>query len=451
MKSPGELIVNLNNPLLVKRPSLRVLFYSVIVALVALLTGIAVVVFNTGPLALLFPIGILLVIKQEWGFYFFIASIPIEAAISSDIFSLPKLLGLAALTGFVLSAVLRRRKIYWDFSLTLMVLFEIWGLLSYLWSRNPSQTLSTWISYGLLAILYFLIINQVRSFRALDRLLVAFFVGAVIMAGSGGYDLYTGSYLATANGRLEGVTGNANAYAIEALVGILGVYWVWMTRRSKLIKAFLILLIGLLGITFVTTLSHGGIISLAVFGLMLVLLLKDRLRWAVMLAIGALLIGLFAPGSLWQRFMDISSETRIVDLWPTGLNLFQRNPILGYGLGASSYVIGQALPYVGSNSLLSVHSAPLAVALDLGVPGLLFYLAFIAVPTFNLASVYLNMHNIKRNSLLGGFAVVLISVLVAYLFSWVKGGGLETGKLLWLLIGLESGVALLIRSERGEN
>jgi O-antigen ligase len=437
--------MSLNFAPAVKRPPLRTLSYAALVALTCFITGIVIVVFNTGPVALLIPIGILLILKVEWGFYTFIASIPIEAAINSDIFSLPKILGFIAMAGFFLSVILRKRKVYWDTPLILMVLFEIWGLLSYLWSKNPGQTLSTSVGYFFLALLYFLIINQVRSIQALNMTMIAFFIGAVLMVGSGSYELFSGTYLANVGGRLEGLTGNANIYAIEALVGILGVYWVWMKNQSKIVHIFLILFVCLLGATFVTTLSRGGVISLAVFGLMLVLLHKDRTRWAVLLAVVALLIAFLSPASLWERFMEIPSETRIVDLWPAGLNIFQQNPWIGYGLGTSPYLIGQAVPFVGSGFLVSVHSAPLAVAIDVGIFGLLLYLVFMMIPTLKLLSAYLWSNNEERNDKLSEFAVVLISVLVAYLFSWVKGGGLETGKLLWLLLGLESSLVFLIK------
>jgi O-antigen ligase len=418
---------------------------------IGLVIGLAIPFFNIGVLVLLLPAAILLILKPDWGFYLFIASLPLEYLIDSTIYSIPKVLGLVAMAGFVLDAILRRRRIYGDAALGLMLLFVGWGMLSYLWSAQPSQTLISITTWSLLAMLYFLIINQVRTAASLHKTITAFFLGSALLVGSGVNDLVTGAYLSANQQRLTGLTDNANVYATYVLVGVIGIYWVWMNNRSKLVRAFTLAVAGALGVTIVMTLSRGAIVSLAVFGLMLVLLRKDRSRWILLVSLAALLMALLAPSNLWERFLTVGSDTidRFRDLWPAGLALFQKNSILGYGLGAGPYVFANTYLSLNYNLLeqFSVHSAPLAVAVDVGIPGLLIYLAFIALPTIQLAKTYFQLDEKEKNNLLGGFAAIVLSVLAAYLVSWVKGGGMEVRKMLWLLLGLETCVTFLLQQQ----
>jgi O-antigen ligase len=417
---------------------------------IGIIIGISIPLFNVSILVLALPVAILLVLKPEWGFYVFIASLPLEYIIDSDIYSIPKILGLIAIVGFILDAVLKKKRIYFDAPLGLMLLFVAWGVLSYFWSAQQSQTLVSITTWTLLAVLYFLIINQILTIDSLNKTITAFFVGSSILVASGGFELFTGAYLSSFGQRLTGLTDNANIYATYILVGIIGIYWVWVTNRSKLTRGFTIVLTGVLVATLIATLSRGGIVSLAIFAIMLVLLRKDRFRWALLVALVASSILLFAPSTLWNRFLSVGTDTidRFRDLWPAGFNLFLSNPILGYGLGGGSFVFANNYLQLNLNNVdqMSVHSAPLAVAIDLGIPGLLIYLAFIALPTIKLTKTYFQLDRDERISLLGGFAAVLLSALVAYLSSWIKGGGMEIRKMLWLLLGLETSTTFLLQN-----
>ena len=388
---------------------------------------------------------ILFFIKPQWVLYVFIASLPIEALIDDSIFTLPKILGFLALISFLVVVIKEKRKLHFDLPFFIMVLLVIWGSLSYFWSVSPDTTLVRITTLIQLLILYFLMINQVRSIKNLDILLKFLFLGTIIFAFFGLSDLFL-IVSGNQNMRLSSVAGNANWYFIVSICLIPAGYWVYSTSKTKMIRFLTVLIILTLLITSLYTQSRGGLISLTVFFLSILLFSKNKFSWVFIITIIAFVIYQFLPEGYLLRFGDIFYDSRITRLWPAGLRAFHDKLLTGHGLGTNGYVITKYLGVNYLNYFASVHNAFLGIGIEIGVLGLLLYILFIFIPIGKL-TMLINIKNNKNMHIIRNFIIVQISVLFAYLTSWIKGGGLEYQKMLWFIVGIVSVLTIILQKE----
>jgi hypothetical protein len=85
----------------------------------------------------------------------------------------------------------------------------------------------------------------------------------------------------------------------------------------------------------------------------------------------------------------------------------------------------------------------LAIAVELGLPGLSLYLGFMAYALVRLLRA-LAARMRQGSSKETAFAVVLLASFLGYMASWFKGGGAEAQKMLWVLLGLMSAYARML-------
>jgi O-antigen ligase len=127
------------------------------------------------------------------------------------------------------------------------------------------------------------------------------------------------------------------------------------------------------------------------------------------------------------------------EMWPLGLSLFQEQPILGYGLGASQGLIE-------ANSWLFVesqgshfHNSYLTVLVETGIVGFLVFAALIAVALIN---GFVKVQGAIRRTSEHWAALALPWVIVAgalghALFeTWLLSAGNANAPILWTCIWL---------------
>jgi O-antigen ligase len=384
-------------------------------------------------------------LNPDWLFYLAVATLPLESLVTSEIVTIPKIVGMLAFGSWVLASIVQRRKVYWGVPLVTMGLFILWGVVSLVWTLDFSRTRSSVITYTLLMMFYVLIINSVRTRDQLDKTLIAVWAGGMVVVASAIFQVATTSFEASLySQRVAGFIGNPNTYAVWALAAVPGFYWM-IVRGWKSVTGVLAIfgLVAML-VTILYSASRGGAVS--VVALVLCFLLLNRKKWqslAIVIVV-AILVWCFAPPLFWTRLSQFTAPAVVVgdrmrDLWPAGWNAFLGNPWIGSGLGTNELVIRSVI-----GKLLSVHSAPLAVAIEVGIFGVLTYLAFICIPPLQL----LKSATLKRQAALDlkGLVPIVLASFVAFLVSWVKGGGLEYSKILWLMLGLMTAITTIIQS-----
>jgi O-antigen ligase len=158
-----------------------------------------------------------------------------------------------------------------------------------------------------------------------------------------------------------------------------------------------------------------------------------------------LVLGLrFAPFAFWQRWEETrmqGGDVRTRELWPAGLKAFAQRPLMGSGLGTNAQAIAPVRGRAEAGTV--VHNPPLAVATELGLPGLALYLGFIVSATARLLRALAARLKLGR-SRDTTFAIVLFAGFAGYMTSWFKSGGAEQQKMLWVLLGLMSAYARIL-------
>lgn len=131
--------------------------------------------------------------------------------------------------------------------------------------------------------------------------------------------------------------------------------------------------------------SRGAIIALGVQALYFVLTAKKYRLFALGLVLaGGLVVVTIADQSLWDRFASLTAEGDAADynledkagrveIWKNGLQILAENPVLGVGVG----MFGTAHFLMDGKIALTAHNTYLQFAVEMGLPGLILYLAML--------------------------------------------------------------------------
>ncbi|NSW52320.1 MAG: O-antigen ligase family protein [Anaerolineae bacterium] len=376
-------------------------------------------------------------VRPKYTLYLLIASVPLEMLSTNEMFTLPKLLGLGAFVSFLLMIMFEKQKLIIDKATLVMTLFLIWGCISSFWSSHPQDSLVRIFSLLQLLILYFLIINQIRTPKDFDTVMLFQFIGAIIFSVFGIGDLIS----STTGSRLSSIAQNPNLYFVISISLLPSIIWVLISTKIKVVKIIAILVLSGLLITSINTQSRGGLISLGVFFLFYLSLTRKKFSWIMLILIIGISVYWIAPVDFLSRFSIIGNDylDRFRDIWPAGWRAFTDRIWLGYGIGVSEKILPQYLQFTRRTfQTLSAHNSILAIGIEMGIPGIILYLFFITIPTYRLFHTIkkFNEDNDELHLLMA--SKILLSVVFAYLVSWIKTGGMEYGKMLWILVGLES-------------
>lgn len=210
--------------------------------------------------------------------------------------------------------------------------------------------------------------------------------------------------------------------------------------------------LAIVGLVFVATLSRGGFIAVLVSVLFLmawrwrharptprtsafVLVVLVGLVWA-----GAWL-GLPNPiGALVEAVdstrADPATATFAVRLsgWARAVEVIAQHPLRGVGL---NYVAPYLLPY--DPWLYHAHNLFLQVALDMGLPGLLCFLALLGMAILTVARALHHLAGTSREVIAAGLAAALLGHLL-WSMADTMPQGLTPTVLFWALLGLALGL-----------
>jgi O-antigen ligase len=385
--------------------------------------------------------------SETLGLCFFLAALPFEQFAAIGV-TLLKLAGGLAFVAWLFSRLRSLDPIRWNPGLTLMLLFTGWGVASGLWSIDLAVTMASLPTYVLLFLSYFLIVNVTRNEKQLSAAMIALWLGSLVLLTSGVVDM-AGVLLRGESHRVSGILGNPNGYVAMLVACIPSGYWFFTRTRAPFRRALTVAALIAAVLTSVYSLSRGGVISIIVFLLSLLAFRQTRRRGFV-LAVLVLFLGLrVAPSAFWQRWEETRTQggdIRTRELWPAGLQAFAQRPLLGSGLGTNANAIYQVRGTRAGGAV--VHNAPLAVAVELGLPGLVLYLGFVVYALGRLLRT-LNARKHQGRSEETAFAVVLLAGFLAYMTSWFRAGGAEYQKMLWVLLGLMSAYARILEGTPG--
>jgi putative inorganic carbon (hco3(-)) transporter len=185
-------------------------------------------------------------------------------------------------------------------------------------------------------------------------------------------------------------------------------------RRIAAVLALVLILAGILA-----TFSRGAIVGLAVAGAFSLLTRRLRMRWVLLFLGGALLIAgtanLLQPQTVSnaldrkEYIAESNVNTRLV-AWRIAFDEFQTSPVLGVGPGNfERRYIEFGLPTARAGAI-TTHNAYLNILAELGLPGLVLFVGYLAVSWETLRRRIGDDPAARafRSSLAAGFVVALV-------------------------------------------
>jgi putative inorganic carbon (HCO3(-)) transporter len=127
-----------------------------------------------------------------------------------------------------------------------------------------------------------------------------------------------------------------------------------------------------------------------------------------------------------------------VEIWQRGLYLLQDFPFTGAGLGMFSQVVPALYPYILVSPEVVIpdaHNLPLQVGADLGIPGLVAWLAIVIGQIAMLTSVLRHRADALTWALAAGSLGATAAVLAAGSFS-AMNWGVKPAFLPWMVTAL---------------
>jgi O-antigen ligase len=267
----------------------------------------------------------------------------------------------------------------------------VWMALSVPGALWPGGAFGTFRDFAKTALIYFVIVTAVRSVRDIERLALVYVLGAVVFAVM---VLTHNQFQLDLGGRMERLyfydSNDFATYTVTALP--LGLYFA-MTGRPWL-RIAACAAIGVLATGFIWSGSRGGFLALlAVVGYFLLRYtsVKRSWRWTAVTVIAVLLTAV-AGNTYWARISTVlhpSADYNLTDeqgrlrIWGRGMGYMIQHPVFGVGGGNFPRAEGTISPLVARQPLGRglkwgpPHNSYLQVGAELGVPGLIIYVAFI--------------------------------------------------------------------------
>lgn len=271
----------------------------------------------------------------------------------------------------------------------LIITFWLIGMVSIIFSVWPGGSFDTWrITFTSNALVFFCCLVNMQNERELSILNWSVISCALILA------------LATLVSPAETRTARAftttaydpNDLAMTLVAVFPLVLATFLSGRPKA-KIFLGVTMIIMVFALLKTGSRGGFIGFAAVGIFFLfahITQVSAFKKYFILALTGSLIYTCTPDTFWDRFgtllsgedYNVQTESDAYDnpgrleVWMCGLDLLQKNPILGVGAGQFSTAMGQTY---GRYYWVTAHNTFLQVALELGLPGFLIFLSLLVL------------------------------------------------------------------------
>lgn len=258
--------------------------------------------------------------------------------------------------------------------------FIAWSAASILWAVNPQQVFRRLPTALSLFFLYLVVLCiQVRK-RELSRIALMIIAGGCVASAYASSAFFQGSLV----GRISLEIGNDNAdpnqFAANLLLPLSLAIGEFLVSPTKVRRCLMLLATALIGLGVLLTMSRGAVV--AIFMMSAVYIRHLRFTGRTLIPVAVLICALAAmPETFFSRFEESSSTGGAgrLYIWQAGLASLQQYAGAGAGLenfeeAYQSYA-GWAKRFRGFQR--GAHNIYLAIAVELGIPGLL--LALLAI------------------------------------------------------------------------
>jgi len=389
----------------------------------------------------------------------YLDTLPTSGALSLDK-AAGLLLAVAWLAKFTTGA--NRRDFFSDYPLLTwaLIAFFGWSVLSLVWAPQGGPALESLSRYAPNILLFPIAYTAVRTRRDLMIVLGALVFGAVLAASFGVLAPPEAGVIEEGS-RATGTVGDPNELAAFLLAGLAVAAGFALGRAHSLpVRVGAAAAVPLCAAGIFLSLSRGGLIALGVMFLA-AMFLAGRWRLAVTGLLLAVVVGgvfyftQLAPLPARERITMAQGGSGRSDLWTVGLRMVKANPITGVGVGnfkaeSAQYTLQpgtiERADLIFSSEPKVTHNTYLEITAELGLPGLLLFLAIIGSSlgcALKAARTWERRGDASMDALARGVLLGLVGMLAADFFI----SDMYT-KLLWVMLALGPAMLALARSER---
>jgi probable O-glycosylation ligase (exosortase A-associated) len=342
---------------------------------------------------------------------------------AGDMNDMSLIVGIALLVGWAFKGLGR-----WTFGRAglptwCLLAFFGWFTLSALFAADPVFAFGSVIERAKVVLPFLVGITLIRSERWISALAWTIVLAHGYLGAEMNWSYFNGYNRAQA----EGLLGDNNSFAVSMVAAVgPAIFLALSTKRWW--KKGLAFGCALLCIhTVLLTFSRGGILSLAITGVVMAVLMPKRPTYLLALVLtGAIAFRLMGP-EVTARFMttfasdeqrDESAESRI-ELWGDCLTVMERHPVFGVG----PWHWPRIAPEFGWPEGKQAHSFWMQLGAECGIPTLLFLVLFYAVT----AGRSWSMARRSRGTEYEAYGLYVVSGLTGFIVSaqFVSMEGLE--------------------------
>jgi putative inorganic carbon (HCO3(-)) transporter len=314
----------------------------------------------------------------------------------AGIITIDKIIGALAIAAWVLDWVVNRRPILGNRQLAVLGAFLAWTAVSIAGASSEKAALVTSLRYLIFITLYFLVIQMVRGERRRADVLLRVIVGAAAAASVIGLVAFFSHRVTRASGPITDPNDFGFILASSVPLAIYQVQWA-ATRWGRAVCVAAVILI--LACT-LATFSRSALTGLAVATGWTLLTGRVRFRWvlSILACMGVVVAIIFmtAPrlvsNALGQK---THIATQNVDVrfgyYRVEINEWEHYPLTGVGPGNFVYrfyqyapAVQESVPFPFKILTISGEEAYLVILAEQGTPGLVLFLAYLALSWMDL-------------------------------------------------------------------
>jgi O-antigen ligase len=411
-----------------------------------------------------------ILVQPSWLLPALVASVFVEVVTVGGV-PISRLLAPVVLLVVLAASTRPESRIRGEAPLVWAALYGIWALASGLWTVSIGGTTFLLASLAVAFTYMVAFAALVTSRQELERVLYSFSVAAFAIGVFAIAAFFLHFSKGVIEGRSTGGAGDPNFFAAYQLVALPLVLVLASEVDKRWVRVALALTVLVVIGSVLTSISRGGLLTLAVLAITMVALPARTVfgsprQKAALLTVcvigGAVAFG-FSAGSVVPRLKETfagestsaaAQGSGRLEFWSAAWMSTKERPLLGLGYGAFANVSDDLIvrtPGINFQHFelrpkgSQVHNAYLSSLAELGIPGLVLFLGLLT------STAVLLRQTARRARAVGAdFLARVANALLLSLLGWCIASlflSTETSRAVWIVIGLSLTLPRLVRAE----